>query len=135
MKSWTVYKHISPSGKVYVGISSNVKNRWAGNGYYYQLSETIFSRAIKKYGWPKWLLRVFLYVFWIQVLIDAWVILSFCCVEWFYYILKLSDMQLIFDNRTPTGTLHQFLLIYFIRAMCLLTAIKNFIKFNFFFWA
>lgn len=51
MKSWTVYKHISPSGKVYVGISSNVKNRWAGNGYYYQLSETIFSRAIKKYGW------------------------------------------------------------------------------------
>lgn len=51
MKSWTVYKHISPSGKVYVGISSNVKNRWAANGYYYHLSDTVFSRALKKYGW------------------------------------------------------------------------------------
>lgn len=51
MKSWTVYKHISPSGKVYVGISSNVKNRWAASGYYYCLSDTAFSRAIRKYGW------------------------------------------------------------------------------------
>lgn len=51
MKSWTVYKHISPSGKVYVGISSNIKNRWAANGYYYCLSDTIFSRALNKYGW------------------------------------------------------------------------------------
>lgn len=51
MKSWTVYKHISPSGKVYVGISSDVERRWAANGYYYHLSDTIFSRALKKYGW------------------------------------------------------------------------------------
>lgn len=51
MKSWTVYKHISPNGKVYVGISSNVKRRWAANGYYYHLSDTIFSRALNKYGW------------------------------------------------------------------------------------
>jgi len=51
MKSWTVYKHISPSGKVYVGISSNIKNRWAANGYYYHLSDTVFSKALKKYGW------------------------------------------------------------------------------------
>lgn len=49
--SWIVYKHISPSGKVYVGITSNVKKRWAANGYYYHLSDTIFSRALKKYGW------------------------------------------------------------------------------------
>lgn len=49
--NWTVYKHISPSGKVYIGISSNVKNRWAANGYYYHLSDTIFSRALHKYGW------------------------------------------------------------------------------------
>ena len=51
MKSWTVYKHISPNGKVYVGISSNIKNRWAADGYYYRLSDTIFSRALIKYGW------------------------------------------------------------------------------------
>ena len=51
MKSWTVYKHISPSGKVYIGISSNVKRRWTANGYYYHLSDTVFSRALNKYGW------------------------------------------------------------------------------------
>lgn len=48
---WTLYKHISPSGKIYVGISSNLKNRWAAKGYYYTLSDTIFCRALKKYGW------------------------------------------------------------------------------------
>lgn len=46
-----MYKHISPNGKVYVGISSNIKNRWAADGYYYHLSDTIFSRALNKYGW------------------------------------------------------------------------------------
>ena len=51
MKYWTVYKHVSPSGKVYVGISSNIKNRWAASGYYYCLSDTAFSRALTKYGW------------------------------------------------------------------------------------
>ena len=49
--NWGVYEHISPSGKVYVGITSNVKRRWASNGYYYQLKDTIFARAIRKYGW------------------------------------------------------------------------------------
>jgi predicted GIY-YIG superfamily endonuclease len=49
--SWSVYKHVAPNNKVYVGISSNIKNRWAANGYYYHLSDTIFSRALKKYGW------------------------------------------------------------------------------------
>ena len=51
MKSWTVYKHISPSEKVYVGITSDIERRWAANGYYYHLSDTVFSRALKKYGW------------------------------------------------------------------------------------
>lgn len=51
MKSWTVYKHVAPNGKIYVGISSNIKNRWAADGYYYHLSDTIFSRALKRYGW------------------------------------------------------------------------------------
>lgn len=48
---WSVYKHVAPNNKVYVGISSNIERRWAANGYYYHLSDTIFSRALKKYGW------------------------------------------------------------------------------------
>lgn len=51
MKSWTIYKHVSPNGKVYVGISTNIKRRWAASGYYYHLSNTIFSNALNKYGW------------------------------------------------------------------------------------
>ena len=45
---WTVYKHTSPSGKVYIGITStNPVLRWS-RGYGKQ---TIFGKAIKKYGW------------------------------------------------------------------------------------
>lgn len=49
MDTWTVYMHISPSGKRYIGItSSSVKDRWKnGLGYKTQL----FYRAIQKYGW------------------------------------------------------------------------------------
>lgn len=50
-KTWSVYIHISPSSKYYIGITSMkpVKRRWAnGKGY----SKNIyFSRAINKYGW------------------------------------------------------------------------------------
>lgn len=47
---YCVYRHISPNGKIYVGITSQKpENRWqAGNGYRGNL---YFSRAIKKYGW------------------------------------------------------------------------------------
>lgn len=47
---YTVYKHISPSGKVYIGITSqSVNRRWDnGNGY---KSNEYFYRAIIKYGW------------------------------------------------------------------------------------
>lgn len=45
-----VYKHTSPNGKVYIGITSKKpKERWAnGQGY---ISNPHFYRAIKKYGW------------------------------------------------------------------------------------
>lgn len=48
-KKWTVYKHTSPSGKVYIGITSkDPKYRWSnGKGY----RNTYFANAIKKYGW------------------------------------------------------------------------------------
>ena len=48
--SYTVYKHTSPSEKVYIGITCmNVEDRWKnGNGY---KSCKLFNHAIKKYGW------------------------------------------------------------------------------------
>ena len=48
--SYTVYKHTSPSGKVYIGITSiDVVRRWA-NGKNY-VNCICFNRAIQKYGW------------------------------------------------------------------------------------
>ena len=47
---YVVYKHCSPSGKVYVGITSQLPDaRWKrGKGYE---NNPYFSKAIKKYGW------------------------------------------------------------------------------------
>lgn len=48
--SYTVYRHISPSGKIYVGITGQrPKKRWqCGQGY---KDNPYFWKAIKKYGW------------------------------------------------------------------------------------
>lgn len=50
MNNYKVYRHISPSGKVYIGITKcELEKRWKnGKGYEYN---SIFSNAIKKYGW------------------------------------------------------------------------------------
>lgn len=49
-KKWIVYKHTSPSNKVYIGITSmGPKQRWA-NGLGYR-TQTVMWRAIQKYGW------------------------------------------------------------------------------------
>ena len=50
MKEYTVYLHISPSGKRYYGITKlNINQRWRnGNGY---KNQKCFWRAIEKYGW------------------------------------------------------------------------------------
>lgn len=47
---WILYRHTSPSGKVYIGITCQKPNaRWNnGNGY---RESTYFHRAIVKYGW------------------------------------------------------------------------------------
>lgn len=47
---WLVYKHTSPSGKVYIGITSqNPQSRWnKGKGYKGCIK---FFNAILKYGW------------------------------------------------------------------------------------
>lgn len=48
--SYSVYKHTTPSGKVYIGITSKpVEERWL-NGRGYAKNEH-FWNAIKKYGW------------------------------------------------------------------------------------
>ena len=49
--NWVVYKHTSPTGKVYIGITSDVNKRWANNGLGYCQKNTTFCRAIRKYGW------------------------------------------------------------------------------------
>lgn len=49
---WLIYKHTSPSGKVYIGqtMQTNPQNRWQhGNGY--KRHNTLFYKAIQKYGW------------------------------------------------------------------------------------
>ena len=48
--NYYVYKHTSPSEKVYIGITCNSINRRWQNGYGYKRQE-YFYRAIKKYGW------------------------------------------------------------------------------------
>ena len=49
--AWTVYEHITPSGKRYIGITSraNPKKRWGGGSQYHK--GTAFRGAIDKYGW------------------------------------------------------------------------------------
>lgn len=48
--SYTVYKHTSPSDKVYIGITcQKVKKRW-GSGANYKQNKYFYS-AIKKYSW------------------------------------------------------------------------------------
>ena len=50
MNNYCVYKHTTPSGKVYIGITSqNINKRWK-NGLGYE-GCTAFYRAIQKYGW------------------------------------------------------------------------------------
>ena len=48
--AYIVYKHTSPSGKVYIGITSlRPEERWGGGAGY--VKNKHFNRAIKKYGW------------------------------------------------------------------------------------
>lgn len=57
--NYCVYAHTSPSGKVYIGISKNIKLRWRRNGSTYlrinkktgEYCHLLFANAIIKYGW------------------------------------------------------------------------------------
>lgn len=50
--TWCVYRHISPSNKVYIGIThyEDPTLRWGPSGCYYRKG-TFFYNAIRKYGW------------------------------------------------------------------------------------
>lgn len=48
--NYVVYKHTSPSNKVYIGITSQSPNRRWGNGNGYK-AQAYFWNAIQKYGW------------------------------------------------------------------------------------
>lgn len=51
MCAYTVYKHTSPSGKVYIGITSQKpESRWGVGGKGYRRN-VYFGKAIQKYGW------------------------------------------------------------------------------------
>ena len=47
---YCVYRHTSPSGKVYVGITKQAPERRWQNGFGYSQNK-LFTRAIEKYGW------------------------------------------------------------------------------------
>lgn len=50
LEIYSVYIHICPNNKKYVGVTTNIKRRWSRNGSnYYQ--NTKFTEDIKKYGW------------------------------------------------------------------------------------
>ena len=49
-KKWCVYMHTSPSNKVYIGITFDVKHRWRNHGEGYKGGTRIYY-AIRKYGW------------------------------------------------------------------------------------
>ena len=48
--NYTVYKHTTPDGRIYIGCTGcRIKMRWQ-NGYHYK-SNPRFTKAIKHYGW------------------------------------------------------------------------------------
>lgn len=49
--NYVVYRHTSPSGKVYIGITGMIpEKRWGKNGCGYK-RQKYFNNAVRKYGW------------------------------------------------------------------------------------
>lgn len=51
-KRYYLYRHITPSGKVYIGITcQKPENRWNNGRGYFNAIKTPFKSSIMKYGW------------------------------------------------------------------------------------
>lgn len=66
-RSYYIYSHTSPSGKVYIGQTVNIKRRWGYNGEHYKNKKSdgsyvqaSFARAIDKYGWDNFIHTIIL---------------------------------------------------------------------------
>lgn len=66
-KIYYIYRHTSPSGKVYVGQSVDLRKRWSGKGYHYKEKrkdgtyvQPLFARALNKYGWDNFIHEILL---------------------------------------------------------------------------
>lgn len=57
MKNFIVYKHTSPNGKVYIGITSQSLQNRCRNGLGYS-NNKYFTRAIEKYGWNNFVHKI-----------------------------------------------------------------------------
>lgn len=90
-RTYIVYKHTSPSGKVYIGITKQTANaRWK-NGLGYQSSPHFWS-AIQKYGWSN---------FQHEVLIDGLCLDDACKQEKsFISIYKSTDPNFGYNQKT-----------------------------------
>lgn len=52
INEWCVYRHTTPNGKVYIGITSQTpKHRWNNGRGYLNAKKSKFKSAIIKYGW------------------------------------------------------------------------------------
>lgn len=50
--NWSLYRHITPSGKIYIGITSqNPYYRWNNGRGYFGTKNSPFKNSIMKYGW------------------------------------------------------------------------------------
>lgn len=45
---YSIYKHTTPDGRVYVGMTKNIKQRWTNHSY---SNNKRFTEAIHRYGW------------------------------------------------------------------------------------
>lgn len=63
MDKWIVYEHISPSNKVYVGITKQIpQRRWKGGSGYLRKDnhQPLMANAIRKYGWDNFQHKIIL---------------------------------------------------------------------------
>ena len=52
MEGYSVYEHVFPDGKRYIGISKDPVKRWQSDGSGYRTNAPMYE-AIKKYGWKR----------------------------------------------------------------------------------